>query len=457
MDIYDFKANHLLETELDYELKIRVITTVRNVADKRKIFARIQKREQTDPGKEINLILCTLNYEDESSAIRASLRSIKKVIDEFEGDINDSAFRRVKSRLAHVTGRAKRIPLPADNKDSADQISAFIQDTTATCLLYEADLYEKLGPVPDPEPSVSRTPVINVAAPVVHCATRNIPICEWQLNFNGDPKKLYPFLERLTELAQARDVSHKDLFNSAAEFFTGDAFVWYRSIKSTLNDWDSLIAKLKKDFLHDDIDDDLWDQIKRRKQKKNESTVVFIAHLEALFQRLSRPPAEISKVKHIRRNILPEFINRLALIDINTVSELSELCRKLEESDYMREKSKPKDEVASFEQAGSSQNRFSNSNNRQNQNNNFNNNFKNSSRHFSNRSNFKNKNQSNNKNSSSAEAEKKDNKSKTSIVCWNCRLANHTYLDCRAPKKVFCFKCGEANAKMSTCPKCSKN
>lgn len=451
MDVYNFQPNHLLEYELDYELKIRLLTSHRTVADKRKIFSRIQKREQSNPGKDINLEICTLSFEEEKAYIQRSMDSIQKVIDEFEGNTKDSAFNRVKSRLAHVIGRARRIPMSADEAEAAE-ISKYIQDTTATCLLLESNLYDKITPGQEPEPLVSNAPVINVAAPIVQCASRSIPVSEWNVTFDGNSKKLYPFLERLTELALARNVSYNDLFNSAAEFFIGDAFVWYRSVKSSLNDWDSLIIKLKHDFLHDDIDDDLWEHIKKRKQKKHESTVVFIAHLEALFSRLSRPPAEISKVKHIRKNLLPEFISRLALIDINTVSELSELCRKLEESDYIKDKSRPRDEVAGIDSAGNSQRNFKVT--RSNHKNNFNKNFKNNSyssnQSGSNQNATFNKNHNLNKNS-------KEVKTKTSVVCWNCKLPNHTYLDCRASKSIFCFKCGEANVKVSTCPKCSKN
>lgn len=232
--------------------------------------------------------------------------------------------------------------------------------------------------------------------------------------------------------------------------------MWYRSVKSSITDWDSLITKLKKDFLHDDIDEDLWEQIKRRKQRKNETTVVFIAHLETLFARLSRPPAEISKVKHIRKNIFPEFISRLALVDINTVSELSELCRKLEESDYMKDKNKPRDEVAGIDIASTSSKKFENLNTNQNRNSNVRKDFNKNHRNFSKPSNVsQNKRSDNNQLNQNKSFDK--NKSKTSVVCWNCELPNHTYLNCKGPRNIFCFKCGEGNVKTSTCPKCSKN
>lgn len=454
MDIYSFQTNHLLEYELDYELKIRLLTSQRTVADKIKIFSRLRKGELAEPGKIINLNVCTISFEEERDGIQRSILSIQNVIDEFDGNASDSAINRVQSRLAHVTGRAQRIPIP-ENEVEAKLVRSYIQEVTSTCLLMEAELFEKIPADQNVEPLINKPPVIHVAAPVVHCATRNLPISEWQVNFNGEPKKLYSFLERITELAQARDVSHNELFKSAAEFFTGDAFVWYRSIKSNVKDWDALVVKLKNDFLHDDIDDDLWEQIKRRKQKKGESTVVFIAHLEALFCRLSRPPAEATKVKHIKQNLFSDFISRLALSDITTVEQLSNLCRKLEEADYLKDKGKPRDQVASFSESSNSKTfkNFSNYNNKQNK---FRKSFGNNSKNISNQSTSKNvSGVSNDRPKSNNDV--KANKTKSNVVCWNCKLPNHTYLDCRANRGIFCYKCGESNVRTSTCPKCSKN
>lgn len=449
MSIYDFKVNHLLEDELDYELKIRGTASSRNVTDKRKILTRLLGREKNSPGSGIDLNAYDNPLDKEKEAIAITLGSIQNLVDGFEGSANDSVFHRVNSRLNHVRGRIQRIVQLAAPEETTSA-REYVQEYSGECLKLESDLFEKLvEPQPEPETATS-TPVINVAAPIVHCTTRNLPISEWQVSFNGDSRKLYPFLERLTELAKARNVSESDLFNSAAEFFTGDAFVWYRSIKDSVADWQSLISKLKKDFLHDDIDDDLWDQIKRRKQRKGESIVIFIAHLEALFSRLSRPAAESSKIKYIRKNLLPEFYDRLALQDITTISQLCDLCRKLEESDYLKEKSKPR-ELASLDSTQPSSSGLNRNNpNYKNQN---------KKKIFSKQKNkdldsVPNNTVSRNLNSVSVSD---DRKSKSQLLCWNCRQPNHTYRDCRAPKSIFCFKCGAAKVKSVDCPNCSKN
>lgn len=78
-----------------------------------------------------------------------------------------------------------------------------------------------------------------------------------------------------------------------------------------------------------DIDENIWEQIKSRKQGKLEPVVIFIACMEALFNRLNRPPAEVTKIKYIQGNLQPEYRKRLALQEINSILELSNLCKKI--------------------------------------------------------------------------------------------------------------------------------
>lgn len=41
------------------------------------------------------------------------------------------------------------------------------------------------------------------------------------------------------------------------------------------------------------------------------------------------------------------------------------------------------------------------------------------------------------------------------IRCWNCDELGHTYLDCAAPRTIFCYGCGEKNVVRPQCPKCA--
>lgn len=97
-----------------------------------------------------------------------------------------------------------------------------------------------------------------------------------------------------------------------------------------MNDWDSLILKLAHDFLVDDYDQELWHLIKSRKQKADESVIIFVSVMESLFKRLSIPAVASTRIRWIVRNLKPEYVKYLALEKFNTVEDLIKATRKLE-------------------------------------------------------------------------------------------------------------------------------
>ncbi|KAJ3661614.1 hypothetical protein Zmor_006002 [Zophobas morio] len=151
---------------------------------------------------------------------------------------------------------------------------------------------------------------------------------------------VYQFLERVEELAKARHASKIDLYASAIALFEDKALLWFRSVRSRISDWDALITALKQEFLPPDYDDILWDEIKARVQGKSETITIFVAVMETLFSRLTRPPVETTKVKVIRKNLLPHYLMHLSLVDVKTVQELLVQCKKIEEMNAMRNRFK---------------------------------------------------------------------------------------------------------------------
>lgn len=455
-----FQVPHLAVGELDYELRIRGVVTSRNMNEKRKILARLLNREKTSPGRNIDMSGYDVPPEEEMREIGVTLDSIKALVEEFEGNEGDTLFKRIMSRLGHLSGRISRMPIPDNDVSRADHVT-FKDESLASCLHLEAELFDKLTPAGSGDGSALAEasfiqPVVNVPAPVVN-VSRATNLSEWGVKFNGDPKSIFTFLERVDELAQARKVTNDDLFRSAVELFVGDAFVWYRSVKGTVSDWDSLVSRLKADFLPANFDDELWDQIKGRKLKKSESVVIFIAHLENLFKRLSREPAEVTKVKVIRQNLSSEFIAQLALVEISTVSELRNLCRKLEESLHSRAKVSPTVQVCACSTATRpvpqpTVDRVPSS----------------TPKYRADRTQSLPSRNSVNTGTSSgtpgpslpipstsrAPVNCQDQKG---LTCWNCGRPNHSYRTCTSSRKKFCFRCGQPEVTVKTCPRCSKN
>ncbi|KAK0070931.1 hypothetical protein PV325_013837, partial [Microctonus aethiopoides] len=230
-----FNTNHLLDFELDYELAIRNVVTTRTVNERRKILTKLLRKEKDNPGSKICLDTYVFDFNFEEEEINKSILSITDVIIDFEGTVTDSAYGRVRSRINHLTGRISRIQIP-DGEDK-DNVTLFKNESYATCLKLESDLDDKVITEPDTPNNLSFlptpvSPIVNVS-PVVTCTANKQPISTWGVKFNGDHKRLFYFLERVSDLSKSRDVSEVELFNSAVELFVGDAFIWYRSIKNT--------------------------------------------------------------------------------------------------------------------------------------------------------------------------------------------------------------------------------
>lgn len=488
-----FKSNHLLLTELNYELRIRDTFTEKSCEDKRKILGRLlakEKQQRFDPSLIVDK---TFDFASDKCEIENTLTSIENLISDFEGPTTDSCFRRAISRLNHVTLRIKRIsPDILNDTDliNKDYIIKFKNEAYASAVKLEADLYDRVKDVDTNtmlNNSFLNTTVHGAATcnpVVVTPPSKSVPVYKLGIQFDGNPKNLLSFIEKVEEVATARNVAKSELFQSASDLFTDKATYWFRQIKSTVKDWDSLVAKLKKDFLNSDFDDELWSQIKNRKQGRNEPIVIFIACMEALFSRLSHYPAESTKIKFIKLGLQSEYQKRLALSEIDTIEYLSKLCKKLEEADVLSLASTSSNsKVYSLESdlayatddnlSERRKNKYQSKNNFQfsKSKNNINTNF--SPNNFSNQNQNSSLRYSKDKKNGKQEITKNCRKNKPilnavevkpavqktdSVICWSCGQLNHTFRNCLSvTKKKFCYKCGQQNVTVKECQRCTGN
>lgn len=430
---YTFAARHLLQSEIDYELNIRNVRSRKDRNEKIKILSRLLQRE-SQGAEVIDLNEYETTFDEEREAINATIVSITSLILDFEGNPADTLFHRIKSRIAHVTGRVLRIEIPEEGENVED-IRTYKEETYATCLELDADVHDKIitdAPAAELNQNVTRQSILPPLQPIVTCRDKPILLSEWNIKFNGDPKNVYNFIERITEVAHARSVSDEDLYKSAVELFVGDAFVWYRSIKNIVLNWDDLILRLKNDFLSPCVEDEIWDQIKSRKQRRDESVIVFAAQLENLFTRLSRMPCEATKVKITKQNLLPEYISQLALSTIDSVQDLVNLVKRLEEANYVKNRNVNKSNAPLRHHV-----------NEVSQDNNAGNNSKTNPPKYQPRV-FR---------QDSRQSSSGQNQSK----CWNCNKTGHLYTNCKAKRNKFCYRCGAANVTVKSCSRCTKN
>lgn len=457
------KAKLLLEAELNYELKIReVITLKKKVDEKRAILNRLLKKEAKNPNFNFkHLIDPNYNFEREQTEIQSTLDDIAKLITDFEGTTSDSVYKRATGRLNHVVMRIKRIKLDPSDPDF-ENIETFKNESYASALQLEANLNDKVSEddLPSPHNSTAFDPRLMNQTTCNHTLSdshKPFPVHKLNIQFDGEPRNLLSFIENIEELSQARRITKVELFQGASDLFCKKATYWFRQIKSQVNNWESLVEKLKTDFLVSDYDDEIWNQIKSRKQGRYEPTVVFIACMEALFSRLSRTPAEVTKVKHIKLGLQTEYRRRLALEEIDTVQNLSALCKRLEEADVLSLASSSNFQSKQYASnlLDTDLNDNVTGNNKQNKTNRFNKSKNKDRKQISNKNDFP---RNNTRTTPQVSSVGPSDTNLNPLLCWKCSQPNHTFRNCtlRTTKK-FCFKCGCPDVVTKTCPKCQGN
>ncbi|KAG5862051.1 hypothetical protein JTB14_008164 [Gonioctena quinquepunctata] len=317
-------SKHLADYELEYEVNIRKVFSTRPLKNKRKILRKLLIKESSEPRSQVGLNLSTTTYDNEYYDINQSEKSYRDTIGEFEGRVQD-------------------LNIPNDRLEEG---TSFKNETNPSCIQYGAEL--------DEEPQVTNIndSVLNQTSNIINPSTQTNTRCSSDkepikfpnkgvpqlkgIKFNGKSKNLFSFSEKNSEIAESRKVTDDELSTSAIELFTNDAYYWYGSIKHSVTDWKTVVEKLMKDFLRSDTEDQFWEQIKHRNQRKNESVTLYVAHIETV---ADYPVQSLNAQKlNTSGGVLPEYISQLALVDIASVGQLSSLCRKLENTSYLKSK-----------------------------------------------------------------------------------------------------------------------
>lgn len=444
----DFKiqVGWLLKDELEYELRIRGITETDTVCAMRRMLRQLMRL--TDSSS-FMMPAYPFTYQQDVDAVQSKLAAIIPNITAFSGNRRSSEYTKLSSSLAYLFNRVNRIK--AEGSEQEAQRSAFIVkivelssrlisaaktversstiresilDISAVNLGAETSPVDELSSEEEAAaamPSTSR----GVVSPETHIKT--VPVSSWGIKFTGNPKDLSvgAFLERVEELKIARHSSEAILFSSAVDLFSGTALTWYRANKNNFASWKELVWQLKIEFLTPDHDDKLFDEIKRRTQGITETIGIYVSVMKGLFSRLSVAMPEATQLKIVLRNLLPFYQTQFGLLEITSFTDLVIYGRKLEarkasveayvpppvkgkslEPDLAYVSAEPAPRVAP---------------------------------------------------KTSRASRPKVSSAVSALICWNCQREGHRSVQCTAPRKLHCFKCGKDNVTVRTCPSCSGN
>jgi len=252
------------------------------------------------------------------------------------------------------------------------------------------------------------------------------------MEFSGDPKHLtvHNFLERVLELKTSRHISDKQLFDSAVDLFSGKALIWFRANKSRFHDWEGLSTLLKRHFEPPDYRSRLFKEILERTQDTSETIVEYLSAMQALFRRYGDLTSE-AQLDILIRNLSPFYSTQLPVV--RTIEELEEECLKLEtkkcRADHYVPPSRKRQQfvepdfafVAIEAPSTDTRNPVAADLNPVN---------------------------------APTETTRPANTPKA-FTCWNCQQTGHMNRDCPNPLKTHCYRCGQPNVTVRSCPKCS--
>lgn len=307
---------------------------------------------------------------------------------------------------------------------------------------------------------------------------KTVPVHQWRCSFSGDGKgaHLYDFLTQVSIFQRSEHVSNVDLFESIIHLLNGRARLWYLATRDQYENWNDFVVALKAEFLPENYDFILMNDISNRVQKQNESFAEFITQMLSAFKCLSIELSEDYKLFIVKRNLLPKYSEAIAPFQIQTLAQLSQMCRSIDNSNVIK-----RNHSLPFQQYPSYTDNFRNHFGRdinlvdsatssaainETDTTNIPSFSKNSDANFVEHRGNQTDDQSENElqevwafqNNRPQRRMQNGQYGTTRPKCWNCLQEGHLWQNCAVRKEVvFCYSCGFRGVVSINCPKCRGN
>lgn len=347
------EVNRLEKEELTYELAIRGVTDKATVGEMRSCLRQFLKLEKHESN--IAQLSYPYTFAADMEYLGTKDTEIEGLVESFKDDERSAQFRKTSTKRLHAFHRASRSK--ADTPDEHTQRSKFLVKflELRSRLKSKARQYKRLsqtGNTPvDASVLMSSTTIgeeieddsesdiegAGISNNQVEKNVKSVPVVKWNITkFSGDGRvSLSSFLETVEELCMARNVSSVQLLASASDLFTGQALIWFRAVRDSIDSWSELVAELRQQFQPSNYNDRLFQEIRQRTQGLDEPIGIYIAVMQNMFRRLTVPVSEEVKLKILLQNISPFYQGRLSLTDVMTVDDLLSVGRRIESRKLM--------------------------------------------------------------------------------------------------------------------------
>ena len=314
----------------------------------------LQLREAESGGDEMEDVLLPVDVEEEVSIIEAKLDEAKDLLEallageEGAGKSLGNAIR-VRTIASHCNKRLVRL-LSHAGEDKKEPVKSLL-----VALKGIVDEFRKLGKAPvyaattvmtvtKPSSKSKKTSVSgesdaeedkDLGAKPKTRHNAKLDLHKWGIKFSGEEGiSVLSFIMDVEEKATWKQVDFNLLVAGVSEFFTDQAKTWYRSVKDKIDSWNELKIALRREYLPLDYYDNLWEEIRARKQGPIEPIGTYIANMIALFSRLEmvEPVDQVLMLNIIMKNLAPFYAEHLALTPVLSIDQLKILGKKLEVS-----------------------------------------------------------------------------------------------------------------------------
>lgn len=436
----------LLRDELIYEVTIRSETPSGTVEGLRKQLRKLLIECPPEAILETDFLPDT-----EFQTITDKLGDLSTIVEKYTSTRDRYSANRSKALGCHLTHRLLRVFVDDDPEKLAvkTHLTANLER-----LLSRIDSVGQSSVVSnDNIPAADVISQTVFPSHVICAGDRNIG--KWGLKFNGqtDPRS---FLERVDELQLASGVSDVSLFQSAAQLFVDQALLWYRGIREQISSWRDLKNILLLEFDPVDYDYRLLGEIRSRTQGLEEPIHIYISVMACMFARLKTPLSEEAKLEILLHNIRPSLSQQLALVNVTSIVELKDNCRKLEaarqRADFFVEPGKSGSHTLSADFAYKGRSKQANAVNSVSEK---------RPTAFGKPSAPNNSYQQHNEANQHSRGQSTNfNRSTDAAVCYKCNRGGHNFRKCTAkPSKdnIRCFGCGKSGVIISNCQDCQNS